>query len=333
MAKLPIGEKVFIIATGEIGFVLDYYPDFTVAVSVEGELVKVHQSGIAAAREFGKPEKSIKSEVPDTHSLPPVKGLGMMMKPVFSTSGETVRFEIRLVNNTDVKHDLHYMYTLQGVLKQDMKKEIMPYSEMMLHEFKTDQLNDSPVFRFEFNKNSSAASSGEHFEKEFKIKPKQFFSKLDEPEFQKNKFIFFSIQEFTPQVVKEKENKELPVTDEWEKERGAGKGHHHKKIQQHDIVQKAEMPDFIDLHIGKLEKHYQLLSSADILQIQLRNCRYFIDKAIRYRLDKIYLVHGLGKGILKDEIHKLLNGYPDIVSFNNNYHPRFGFGATEVILL
>lgn len=331
MAKLPIGEKVFIIATGEIGFVLDYYPDFTVAVSVEGELVKVHQSGIAAAREFGKPEKSTKSSVPDTHSLPPVKGLGMIMKPLFSTSGEIVRFEVRLVNNTDVKFDLHYMYTLQGVVKHDLKKEIMPYSEMMLHEFKTDQLNDSPVFRFEFNKNISAASSGENFEKEFKLRPKQFFSKLEEPEFQKNKFIFFSIQEFVPQVGSEKESKAVSLTDEWENK--WYKRHQHEKIQQHDILQKAEMPDFIDLHIEKLEKHYQLLSAADILQIQLRSGRNFIDKAIRYRLDKIYLIHGLGRGILKDEIHKLLNGYRDIVSYNNNYHPRYGFGATEVILL
>ena len=57
----------------------------------------------------------------------------------------------------------------------------------------------------------------------------------------------------------------------------------------------------------------------------------FVDKALRLDVDRIYIIHGLGNGILKTEIHQKLEHVPFVRKFSNDYHPKYGYGATEVI--
>jgi hypothetical protein len=104
------------------------------------------------------------------------------------------------------------------------------------------------------------------------------------------------------------------------------------KIDIHDAALKASLPTEIDLHIQKLVKKYEHMSNADILKIQLSAFEDYLSKALMFRLPKVYAIHGIGKGKLKREIENLLNEYPDIKSFNNNYHPAYGYGATEIII-
>jgi dsDNA-specific endonuclease/ATPase MutS2 len=42
------------------------------------------------------------------------------------------------------------------------------------------------------------------------------------------------------------------------------------------------------------------------------------------------VVHGLGTGRLKEEIHQILTHTKEVDSYRNVHHPLFGFGATEV---
>jgi dsDNA-specific endonuclease/ATPase MutS2 len=42
------------------------------------------------------------------------------------------------------------------------------------------------------------------------------------------------------------------------------------------------------------------------------------------------MIHGVGSGKLKDEIHELLKVKKEVKSFFNKYDPRFGYGATEI---
>jgi dsDNA-specific endonuclease/ATPase MutS2 len=43
------------------------------------------------------------------------------------------------------------------------------------------------------------------------------------------------------------------------------------------------------------------------------------------------VVHGIGKGKLKDEIHEILKTKKEVKSFINKYDSRFGYGATEIL--
>jgi dsDNA-specific endonuclease/ATPase MutS2 len=46
----------------------------------------------------------------------------------------------------------------------------------------------------------------------------------------------------------------------------------------------------------------------------------------------VYIIHGVGKGRLKEMIHARLKRHSDVEHFKNEYHERYGWGATEVIL-
>ncbi|RQH21817.1 hypothetical protein D5R40_31195 [Okeania hirsuta] len=48
-------------------------------------------------------------------------------------------------------------------------------------------------------------------------------------------------------------------------------------------------------------------------------------------MERVFVIHGVGEGKLRNAIATRLIKYPEVVSFKNEFHPRYGFGATEII--
>jgi dsDNA-specific endonuclease/ATPase MutS2 len=88
------------------------------------------------------------------------------------------------------------------------------------------------------------------------------------------------------------------------------------------------VPEF-DLHIEKLVKNYKSMSNYDILTLQTETAKRHIDFAIRNRIPKIVLIHGVGEGVLKSELDFMLGRYENITFHDANYQ-KYGLGATEV---
>ena len=88
------------------------------------------------------------------------------------------------------------------------------------------------------------------------------------------------------------------------------------------------VPDF-DLHIEKLVKNFKSLSNHEILTIQSETAKRHIDFAIRNRIPKIVLIHGVGEGIFKSELDFLLGRY-EAITFREANYQKYGQGATEV---
>jgi dsDNA-specific endonuclease/ATPase MutS2 len=86
----------------------------------------------------------------------------------------------------------------------------------------------------------------------------------------------------------------------------------------------------LDLHIEKLTEDWSRMSSLEKLSIQLKTFEKYLDLAIAHHLPSMIVIHGIGSGKLKDEIHEILKYRNDVKSFVNQYDPRFGYGATEV---
>ena len=42
------------------------------------------------------------------------------------------------------------------------------------------------------------------------------------------------------------------------------------------------------------------------------------------------VIHGLGKGKLREEVHAILKQMPEIGRFKNEWSGKYGFGATEI---
>ncbi|RLD38868.1 MAG: hypothetical protein DRI74_02540 [Bacteroidetes bacterium] len=97
-------------------------------------------------------------------------------------------------------------------------------------------------------------------------------------------------------------------------------------IEKHKIgLLEAE----IDLHISALDPDYQNLEKNEIMKIQLDYFEKTLEDAMIHQYQKLIYIHGIGNGILKNELRRILRSYPDIqvkeAAFSN-----YGYGAIEV---
>ncbi|MBS9773982.1 MAG: Smr/MutS family protein [Tenacibaculum sp.] len=86
----------------------------------------------------------------------------------------------------------------------------------------------------------------------------------------------------------------------------------------------------VDLHIEKLVKSTKGMDNYDILPVQIDTARYKLEYCIRKKISKIVFVHGVGEGVLKQELQFLLNKYP--VEYYDASYQKYGLGATEVYI-
>ena len=86
----------------------------------------------------------------------------------------------------------------------------------------------------------------------------------------------------------------------------------------------------VDLHIEKLISDWQSKSNLEILTIQLKEFEKWYDLAVANKQQNFIVIHGIGKGKLKEEIHHLLKLKKEVKYFVNQYDNRFGYGATEI---
>lgn len=95
------------------------------------------------------------------------------------------------------------------------------------------------------------------------------------------------------------------------------------KSQKQD---KSQAVLIIDLHVELLTDNFQHMNNFEIVQMQLDICHKKVEKALSSNCQKIIIIHGIGAGILKKEVHKLLNHY------KLRYYLSKDAGATEVML-
>ena len=88
-------------------------------------------------------------------------------------------------------------------------------------------------------------------------------------------------------------------------------------------------PMEVDLHIEKLVKSYRHMTNHDILTLQVDTAERQLLFAISKRIPKIVFIHGVGEGVLKDELYYLFNRYDGIKFYSADYQ-KYGAGATEV---
>lgn len=87
----------------------------------------------------------------------------------------------------------------------------------------------------------------------------------------------------------------------------------------------------IDLHIQHLVDDYKNLTNSEMLAIQMKRFRFEMDQALKKNYYRVIFIHGVGSGVLRNEILRELRSYPG-VSARDAAFEKYGFGATEVIL-
>ena len=91
---------------------------------------------------------------------------------------------------------------------------------------------------------------------------------------------------------------------------------------------KKEVVLEVDLHINQLAKSSKNMDNYDMLNLQLDTAKNKIEFAISKRISKIVFIHGVGEGVLKSELQRLLRKYP--IKFYDASYKKYGLGATEV---
>lgn len=85
----------------------------------------------------------------------------------------------------------------------------------------------------------------------------------------------------------------------------------------------------IDLHLHQLVKSERGMDAYDKLNLQIETARHKIEWAIENRIPKLVFIHGIGQGVLKEELQFLFQRYAQIEYYDANYQ-KYGRGATEI---
>lgn len=87
----------------------------------------------------------------------------------------------------------------------------------------------------------------------------------------------------------------------------------------------------VDLHIHQLVKSVKGLSNFDMLNIQLETAKRQLEFAMRKRIQKVVFIHGVGDGVLREELQYLFGKYDNLKFYDADYQ-KYGLGATEVYI-
>lgn len=87
----------------------------------------------------------------------------------------------------------------------------------------------------------------------------------------------------------------------------------------------------VDLHINQLVKNPKGLGNYDMLNLQLDTAKRQLEFAISKRIQKVVFIHGVGAGVLKEELRYLFNKYDNVKHYDADYQ-KYGLGATEVYI-
>jgi len=83
----------------------------------------------------------------------------------------------------------------------------------------------------------------------------------------------------------------------------------------------------IDLHIDTLTDSTSGMTNHEIVQFQMKSLIRFLEEAQLKKVRKILIIHGVGEGVLRREVHDYLRGISGAVFHDEHYTPK-GFGAT-----
>lgn len=334
--KYQVGDIVLILHSNEEGRVVDIINKQMMMVDVKGVTFPVYMDQVdfpyykrfTEKKDAFKPKE--KKYVDDVRQEKPAAGkrkadgVWLTFLPVMDTDefGDEVVEELKLhlVNRTETAYQFTYKLHFFGRPDFELKNQVHPFQDFYLHDIPFSDLNDSPSFEFEFSLLQPDKKKAEFFEASLRLKPKQLFAKIEAIR-QKNEATFsHRLFELYP---------DRPYEDRIEMGNLSAKGfkvYDAKRTREH--LEPAR--SVVDLHIEKLADNWKHLSNYEILSLQLRTFEKYYELAIAHHQPSLVVIHGVGEGKLRDEIHDILRLKKEVKSFVNQYDPRFGFGATEI---
>lgn len=332
--KFQIGDKVLLLHSNEEGEVIDIISDKMVMVDVKGVKFPAYidQLDFPYFKRFTEkqlfPAKKEKKYIDDLKREKTEKivqkenGVCLSLLPVMKVdeAGEEVVQELKLylLNQTSRLYNFIYELHFFGQPDFELKNELHPFENFYLHDILFDSMNDSPSFEFKFSLAQPEKNKAEYLETSLRLKPKQLFAKLRELKEKNEPSFSYRLFETYPEKTE--------TTEFYIPETKKPKVIEASRLRQH--LEPAR--SVIDLHIEKLANDWRRLGNFEMLSLQLKTFEKYYDLAVLHLQPSLTVIHGIGSGRLKDEIHDILRLKKEVKSFVNQYHPLYGYGATEI---
>ena len=334
--KYSVGDDIIILHTGEEGKVVEIISDKMVMVEIRGVQFPAYIDQVdfpyfkrfTEKKQQRKPEKKFIDNIPKEKSKPApdaaAKGVSLVLIPKFyedEFGDEVVElFKIYVVNKTQAGYHFRYSQDFFGEPAFEIESEVTARHDFYLHDILFADFNDSPSFNFEFSLMTPDKLKADYFDASVKIKAKQLFQRIQEMKQKNEPSISYLLFEEYPA----KTFYDAPEVSE-------------KISQQHKIYEAKKYREnleparsVVDLHIEKLTDDWQRMSNYEILTLQVKEFEKWYALATAHKLPDMVIIHGVGSGKLRDEIHELLKTKKEVGYFINQYDPRFGYGATEI---
>ena len=337
--KYEVGDEIIVLHSNEEGRVVEIMNDKMVMIEVRGVKFPAYMDQIdfpyfyrftkkKVVEEEKKPKvflDNIPKEKPQPSKIKTEDGVWIVLIPKFSLdefNDEVVdTLKIYLVNKTNAGYTFVYKQQFLNEINFEIRNQLGSFQDFYLHDIEFEKVNDSPLFTTDFALINQDKKKVAHFETSLKIKPKQLFQRIEEMKDKNLPSITYKLFDTYPDYIPE---------DKFELSPLAANGF---KIYEASKTRQNLEPgrSIVDLHIEKLTDDWEGLSNRQILDIQLTEFEKWFDLAIAHRQPSLIVIHGIGRGRLKEDIHDFLKPKKQVKSFINKYDSRFGYGATEIL--
>lgn len=83
----------------------------------------------------------------------------------------------------------------------------------------------------------------------------------------------------------------------------------------------------VDLHLHEIAENYAGFTRHDMVTYQLNYAKNQFFKARKAGIKKIIFIHGVGEGVLRQELRKMLTSFDGVTIYDADYS-KYGYGAT-----
>lgn len=330
--KFQTGDTVLLLHSNEEGTIVEIMNEDMVLVNVEGVEFPVFTDQIdfpyfhrfseqsKIKRENVVPEKKFIDQIPHEKLFSKqelaVEGMQLCMIPVYeaqSFEDNISHFKLYLLNTLMESFHFEYSVLYREAADFVLTNTIGAQKDFYLHNIKQEELNDIMKFAFRFSPVIMEKNRIESLEVSLKLRAKTLFHKIDEMHQLNTPSISFLLFENYPDKSAEPY---FPLPE--------------RKSNLVKTIPAEPPQSVIDLHIDRIPGVRPGMSNYELLQLQLQYFEKYYRLAVAHMQPKLIVIHGIGIGRLRDEIHEALRQKSEVSTFVNQYHPNFGFGATEI---
>lgn len=236
----------------------------------------------------------------------------------------TSNLEAYLINESGYKIFYNYMIKYKGRWLGRDSGTLDPETKIFLETYQRDDLNEFAAVKLQIIfYQEGAYYPVDPINRIIKLNMTRFYK---ETSFVKNDY--FDENAIIYQI-KEKESENIEIKEE-ELRKAFSQKPEAKKPAPVKVTPRPEKIE-VDLHINSLVETVTGLSNSQILKIQMDQFQASMEEAIRNKIKKVVFIHGVGNGILKDEIRKeVVKKYK--FDCQDASFQEYGYGATLVYI-